>query len=66
MARTVELTGAVPVSVTVDVETRTVTEVRVWDEEVRVDKPLPDDDPAWPEAVDIAECVDWPAWTIGA
>lgn len=66
MARTVELTGMVPVTVTVDVESRTVTEVRVVDEEVRVDKPLPDDDPAWPEAIDIAECVDWPAWTIGA
>ena len=66
MARTVDLTGMVPVTVKVDLDTQAVTEVRVWDEEVRVDKPLPDDDPAWPEAIDIAECVDWPAWTVGA
>ncbi len=66
MARTVDLTGMVPVTVKVDLATRAVTEVHVWDEEVRVDAPLPDDDPAWPDAIDIAECVDWPAWTIGA
>ncbi len=65
MARVVELTGSVPVSVKVDIDTREVVEVQVWDEEVRVDKPLPDDDPGWPEAIDIAEQVDWPAWRFG-
>ena len=65
MARIVDLTGMVPVTVKVDLDANEVTEVHVWDEEVRVDKPLPDDDPAWPDAIDIAERVDWPAWTFG-
>jgi len=64
MAREVDLTGMVPVTVKVNLDTHEVTEVHVWDEEVRVDSPLPDDDPAWPEAIDVAECVDWPAWTF--
>jgi hypothetical protein len=50
MARVVDLTGMVPVTVKVDLDTEQVMEVHVWDEEVRVDKPLPDDDPAWPDA----------------
>jgi hypothetical protein len=66
MARQVDLTGMVPVTVTVNLDTHKVTEVHVWDEEVRVDKPLPDDDVAWPEAIDIAEQVDWPEWKFGA
>ena len=65
MAREVDLTGTVPVTVRVNLDTNEVTEVHVWDEEVRVDAPLADDDPGWPEAIDIAERVDWPAWTFG-
>ncbi len=66
MAKQVDLTGSVPVTITVNLDTHQVTEVHVWDEEVRVDSPLPDDDAAWPDAIDIAERVDWPAWKFGA
>jgi len=47
MAKEIELTGNVPISVTVDLETRSVTEVRMLDEEAVTDLPRFENDHEW-------------------
>jgi len=59
-----QIAGTVPISVTVDLETGQVTEVRVIDEEVTLD-PAPDGDRDYARAVEAAEDADWPAWEFG-
>jgi hypothetical protein len=66
MVKQVELTGIVPITITVDLETRAVLAVRVWDEEVRLDPPPHDTPGEWVVATAIADEVGWPAWEFGA
>jgi len=62
---TLEITGMVPITVTVDLETGDVTEVHVWDEEAVLD-PAPQGDQQYAAAVRAAEEGNWPAWEFGA
>jgi hypothetical protein len=66
MAKEIELTGKVPISITVDLETRRITEVHVLDEEAVIDLPRFEKDHEWIEAAEIAEEGAWPAWEFGS
>jgi hypothetical protein len=61
----VEITGTVPITLTVDLETGEVTEVHVWDEEATLD-PAPEGDDEYARALEAAGDGDWPAWEFGA
>lgn len=71
----VELTGWVPVTVSVDLTDREVTSVNVWDTDFRYGDPTCSQDGLAPgtskfgseaQAREIAESATWPGWTFGA
>lgn len=65
MAREIELTGKVPITVTADLDARRITEVHVWDEEAVLALPRVEKHAEWIEATAIAEEADWPEWEFG-
>jgi hypothetical protein len=63
--REIELTGTVPITATVDLDTGQVTEVHIWDEEATMD-PGPEGDQDYARALEIWDEEPWPAWEFGA